>query len=103
MESEATSSVVATTKDRLKTWNRYLNDVLASEISGFTRYYDQLIQWRPRSNDTGYLLEKTQCRSKKNIGEFETFPDLSGETERRTAVLLNGTFNHNLDTFSSFF
>src|SRR5262249_23158226 len=36
-------------------------------------------------------------KSKSMVGKNEIFPDLSGETRRRTAILLNGTFNHSFD------
>lgn len=97
MERQATTTSKIAQQGVLKPWNRYMNSVLASEISECVRYYDRLIQWRPRSFDSGYLLEKIQCRSKESIGEFQEFPDLSEEYEKRTAVLLNGTFNHHLD------
>ena len=34
---------------------------------------------------------------KETIGREETFPDLTGESEKRTAILVNGTFNHEFD------
>ena len=78
-------------------WSRYINSVLAREISKLTRYYDCVIQWLPRPADTGMLLDGVDAPAKMTIGDGDSFPDLSGETERRTAVLLNGTLNHHLD------
>lgn len=78
-------------------WRRYVNGLIAREISSFVRYYDRLIQWLPREQDTGALLSRIDARSKTLITESENFPDLSGEQDRRTAVLLNGTINHHFD------
>jgi len=56
-----------------------------------------MIQWRPRQEDVGYLLECIDSKSKSVLEDGETFPDLSRDRERRTAVLLNGTLNHHHD------
>src|ERR1051325_11449132 len=78
-------------------WMRYINRIIASEISTLTRYYDRVIQWLPREHDTGLLLELIEAPAKTVVAEGEPFPDLTGEAERRTAVLINGTFNHHFD------
>jgi hypothetical protein len=76
---------------------RYVNQLIAREISSITRYFDQVIQWLPRKEDSGYLLSQIEAKSKSTVGESDVFPDLTGETDKRTAVLLNGTFNHSFD------
>lgn len=43
------------------------------------------------------LLAAMDAPSKETIGKNESFPDLTGETEKRTAILVNGTFNHDFD------
>jgi Glycosyl transferase family 2 len=83
-------------------WRRYLNRVIARELSTLTRYYDHLIQWLPRREDTGLLLSEIECKSKSTIAKGEPFPDLTAEEERRTAVLLNGSLNHDNDIQSLF-
>lgn len=78
-------------------WKRYLNGLLAHELSAMTRFYDRAIQWLPRENESGMLLEELACPEKSVVLESERFPDLSAESGRRTAVLLNGTVNHHYD------
>jgi Glycosyl transferase family 2 len=99
MNSASTSSVekdlaVAVVQPR---WKAYLNQLIAGEISAMTRYFDDIIQWLPRKEDAGYLLSLIDAQAKSTITEDELFPDLTGEAERRTAILLNGTLNHSFD------
>ena len=77
--------------------SRYINRLIANEISALTRYYDSLLQWLPRQEDTGLLLALVDAPQKKLIQNGESLPDLTGEEDRRTAVLLNGTLNHHFD------
>ena len=76
---------------------RYIHSVIAREISTLTRYYDRVIQWLPREYDTGALMDLVEAPEKTVLADGEPFPDLTGETERRTAVLINGTLNYNFD------
>jgi hypothetical protein len=82
---------------RIPLWRAYVNSVIASDISGMTRYFDCLIQWLPRPDDRGLLFEGIECPEKQLLTADEPFPDLSHEVDRRSAVLLNAVFNHNLD------
>ncbi len=41
---------------RVPAWRRYVNFLLAREISRLTRYYDGVYQWLPLKNDSGLLL-----------------------------------------------
>ena len=78
-------------------WRNYVNSLLANELSTLTRYYDRTIQWLPREGDNGRLLAEIICSAKGMVRKGEAFPDLSNEQEQRTAVLINGTFNHDFD------
>jgi hypothetical protein len=78
-------------------WKHYVNSFLAAELSTLTRYYDRLIQWVPREDDKGGLLAAMDAPIKQTIRRGETFPDISAEYEQRTAVLINGTLNHEFD------
>jgi hypothetical protein len=78
-------------------WREYVNAFLAAEISALTRYYDRVIQWLPRDDDKGGLLAAVEAPRKETVGKDEAFPDLTHETQQRTAVLINGTFNHDFD------
>jgi hypothetical protein len=78
-------------------WKEYVNAFLAGELSTLTRYYDRLIQWLPREEDAGGLLAAMDAPVKQTVEREQPFPDLSSETEKRTAILINGTFNHEYD------
>lgn len=82
---------------KISAWREYVNTFLAGEISALTRYYDRVIQWLPRDDDTGQLLEAVDAPGKETVGRGQDFPDLAGERDKRTAVLINGTFNHDFD------
>ncbi len=49
---------------RLPRWSRYVNTLIAGEISVLTRYYDRLIQYLPREEDTGFLLDEIEAPEK---------------------------------------
>ena len=97
VESTATENREIAFVASLPKWNRYLNQLMAAEISEVTRYYNRIVQWSPRKTDQGYLLQILSCPEKKVARNLEDFPDLSSEGEKRSAVLLNGTFNHEFD------
>jgi hypothetical protein len=78
-------------------WKHYVNAFLAEELSTLTRYYDRLIQWLPREDDSGMLLAAMDAPIKQSVERDDPFPDLSSENEERTAILVNGTFNHDFD------
>jgi len=82
---------------RVPRWRRYVNSFLANELSVLTKHYDRIIQWLPREEDSGMLLAAIDAPRKESISSREDFPDLSAETDTRTVVLVNGTFNHDLD------
>src|ERR1700693_2345833 len=50
-----------------------------------------------REDYTGTLFDAIETPLKKSIREDELFPDISGQSATRTAVLVNGTFNHEFD------
>jgi hypothetical protein len=82
--------------DAVPRWKRYFHDVIAAEISPMTRYFDRVIQIARLNGDSGYLLERLDCPEREHVAGAEEL-DLSGETNRRTAILLNGTLNHHYD------
>lgn len=93
----ATQTSPRTPAASLPRWKRYVNRLLGKELSRLTRYYDCVIQWLPRKEDGGALLANIDSPQKQVIEEGVPFPDLTGEDSRRTAVLVNGTFNHHFD------
>lgn len=78
-------------------WKRYVNSLIACELSTLTRYYDRLVQWLPRPEDSGVLFDAIDCPEKVRLHEGEEVPDLTAEKDRRTAILINGAFNHDRD------
>lgn len=78
---------------REKYWHR----TIAAEISSLSRYYDKVVQWQPCADDPGTLLDLIDCADKVRLPGGEPAPDLRGEKDRRTIVLLNGTLNHHTD------
>ena len=93
--SPVISQPTASTNSRY--WNKYWNTLLGQEISALTRYCDRVIQWLPREDDPGLLLEKIEARCKEKVRAQDMFPSLADEEERRTAILINGTLNHHFD------
>jgi len=85
------------TEGPISGWREYVNAFLAAEISALTRYYDRVIQWLPREDDTGRLLAVIDAPRKEIVGNDESFPDLTHERDKRTAILINGTFNYDFD------
>lgn len=82
---------------KVRKWSLFIYRSLARDLSTFTRYYDRVIQWLPRPEDSGLLLREIETRTKDVIRAGEPFPSLMEEETRRTAVLINGTLNHHYD------
>jgi len=82
---------------RVSDWRRYGYRLIAQRASRLTRYYDQVIQWMPRNRDDPLLLSLIDATDKRVVTEADDFPDLSDDWDTRTAVLLNGNFNHHTD------
>jgi len=66
-------------------------------LNTLVTYCDRVIQWLPRQDDAGALLTAINNPCKEVIEDAEAFPDLTREEALRTAVLINGTFNHHHD------
>jgi len=75
----------------------YIYRLIAREVSTLTKYYDRLIQLRPRPDDSGLLLSLAEAKSKTRLAPGDELPDVSTEQEQRTAVLINGTINYDCD------
>ncbi len=77
-------------------WRRYVNGLIAAEVSRSSRYFDCLVQWRPRREDRGLLSALIDCSRKLTAGAVSDLPADLGPDER-LAVLLNGNVNHDYD------
>jgi len=73
----------------------YLTKVLAAQASRLTRYYDAVIQLAPPSNDDGSLLRHVDCQIKSVAASVDGIARPADAA--RTAILLNGNLNHDLD------
>lgn len=82
---------------RKRRWSQYLNGMLARELSRITRYYDRVIQWIPRKDDSRQLIHQLDAKVKEVIEEHDHFPNLNAEYEYRSCILINGTLNHHFD------
>ncbi len=75
----------------------YLTRVIAGQLSRLTRYYDAVVQFAPLPNDDGSLLGHVACGMKSTAASVEDLPVADPSGGQRTAVLLNGNLNHDLD------
>lgn len=76
----------------------YLTRVIAGQVSRLTRYYDSLIQFDPLPADDGSLLRHADCPAKSTAKTLEDIPaHAADQSGQRTAVLLNGNLNYDLD------
>jgi hypothetical protein len=82
---------------RINSWQRYVNVLLARELSRMVRYFDAVYQWLPRREDGRGVIANIDTPYKEVIEDGAALPDLSAEETRRTAILVNGTFNHHFD------
>lgn len=73
----------------------YLTRILAGQVSRLTRYFDAATQLSPLPNDDGSLLRQVDCPRKTVATRLEDIATPAGG--ERTAVLLNGNLNHDLD------
>lgn len=82
---------------RQPAWRRYVNSLIAAEISALSRYYDRMVQIEPREHDSGLLLEMIDCPEKEVVADLRGRDDLSMQRQSRRLFLVNGNLNHDLD------
>ena len=73
----------------------YLTRILAGQISRLTRYYDRVVQLAPLPNDDGLLLRHVDNAHKTVAAS--TAEIAAPANDERTAILINGNLNHDLD------
>ena len=79
------------------TWRNYINDLLVAEISTISRYCDQIIQWKPRINDCGALLENLDNSKKSTAQSSAEISGISDSPNHRAMILLNANINYDHD------
>ncbi len=57
-----------------RTWQLYLNKLIAREISKATRYYYAVIQIFPREGDSGFLLKNIDAPEKYFNQDRDVWP-----------------------------
>jgi hypothetical protein len=85
---------------KISHWRRYVNAVIAVEISALTRYFGCLVQWAAPVMDTKLLLDLIECPEKHSLaeqGELAAFMAAPQRQAAPIALLLNGNLNHDLD------
>lgn len=85
-----------TAEVRVANWRKYLNWLIAAEVSSLTRYCTKVISVKPRESDSGLLLKEIDC-PKKEV--WKSFPSSDNEIafSEFEAFLFNGSFNHEHD------
>lgn len=91
------SSKPANTPIGAPSWRKYVNSLIASEISLLTRYCSKLLQLSPRSSDSGLLLGAIDCNEKRVVASIEALGSEGKPLAEHSAILLNGNFNHEHD------
>jgi hypothetical protein len=75
----------------------FLRQQIAARVSSVSRYCDQLIQWLPHPWDDGDQLEHCDCPTKHRSDDLAEIERWTSDPDSRTAILLNGNFNHHYD------
>lgn len=78
-------------------FKRFIYQIIGSVISQFSRYYDRVIYFHPRAEDSGGLFNSVECKDKLVVSPSSPLPDLSNEKYQRTLLVVNGNFNHDTD------
>ncbi|MBN9419839.1 MAG: glycosyltransferase family 2 protein [Candidatus Eremiobacteraeota bacterium] len=73
---------------------RYAFSWIAAEVSTLARYYDCVVQWRPRAEEQGQLLELIDSPKKVTASDLE---ELKAYGHQSILVLLNGNLNYDHD------
>ena len=79
----------------LPAWKRYLNRIVANEVSFAAKYYDRVVQWKKLAFDTGDLLDQIDCEIKEE--ERSSHSAKSSNLYGSSLFLLVGNLNYSLD------
>ena len=80
-------------------WKRYALERIAKELSRVTASMDEVLQYSPRPDDTGLLLQKLSVKGGRGVVRtLASIPShWAAQKDLRTAILLNGNFSHSRD------
>lgn len=76
-------------------WRKYINNLIATELSSLSRYFDRTIQWKRRAEDPGHLLYALECNKKAEAQSIEALRAIPRGNE--TLILINGNINHDFN------
>jgi hypothetical protein len=82
---------------RLSESKSFLRQQIAARVSAISRYCDRLVQWRPHAWDDGDQLAHCDCSNKHRSDDIHEVERWTSAPDSRTAILLNGNFNHHYD------
>lgn len=78
-------------------WRSYVNGKIALEVGNIATYVDEVIQFKPRTEDTGLLLSNINSSDKKVTNDFAGISDQSANIDKRALIVFNGNLNHHFD------
>jgi hypothetical protein len=73
----------------------YIHELIGTEISTHSKYFDAAIQVFTLPHDEGHVFRTVQCLKKFHATDLQELQ--TAEAETRRLFFLNGNFNHNYD------
>ncbi len=78
-------------------WRAFVNSLIAAEISSASRYFDAALYLRREGDESPILYNLVEAPRKEMIQSLDEIAPSGKECAAHTAVVLNGTFNHDHD------
>jgi hypothetical protein len=91
------SDLLITLKHLIQAWIRAIYRCVGDYLSSSVQYYDAVVQFEPREEDTLALFNATRSPAKETTLSFERVKDVCTRPNSRVGILLNGNFNHSYD------
>ena len=79
------------------TWRRFVNSMIGAEISSVSRYMERVHYLKRGASDPCVLLDAIDSKDKRVEDSMSELLTALSESPDYTAVVLNGTFNHEHD------
>ena len=76
---------------------KYIMRVIAAEISSSARYANKVYYHNPSDSPARDLFQYTLCQEKVGLKEISDLPDLSGEKDQTSIIILDATLNYHSD------
>lgn len=78
-------------------WRVFINSLIAAEVSAVTRLFDRVVSLCRGPRDNSPLYEMLEAPERKQVETTEELQAALSENSDYSAVVLNGTFNHEYD------